>query len=185
MSVHLTFDVVDIELNAGELGEGFAQLVERADRESLHADVGEYMLNATDARFEAERAPDGTAWAPLSPATLISQYESRGKTKRALKQRTRGGDISVTAGFARFLQAKKILQDKGTRGGLRGDVSYEADGDAVRLGVSKVYGRIHQLGGEAGRGVVLPARPFLGVSDDDELVIGDIVRRWAREELGR
>ncbi|MEO0558054.1 MAG: phage virion morphogenesis protein [Bacteroidota bacterium] len=183
MSVHIRFDIVDIEGDAQALGDGFAELVLRADKEALHADIGEHMLNATDARFEAERAPDGTRWAPNSPATLISQYTSRGKRRKAFKQRAKGGDIELTAGFGRFVQAKRILQDKGVRGGLRGDISYEADGRSVRLGASKVYARIHQLGGTAGRGVTLPARPFLGLSRDDRQVIADIIVRWARESI--
>lgn len=31
-------------------------------------DVGEHLLNSTHDRFDAEVAPDGTPWAPLSPA---------------------------------------------------------------------------------------------------------------------
>ena len=184
MPIQLTFQAVDVELDAEAFGEDFARLFESLDTTSLHADIGEHLLNATDERFEAERAPDGTPWAPLSPATLVSQYSARGQTKRAFRQRTRGGDFFVTAGFGRFLESKKILQDKGVRGGLRGDVSYRAEDGLVAVGVTKVYGRIQQLGGTAGRGVTLPARPYLGVSDDDEAVIAGIVARWAQEQAG-
>lgn len=184
MSVLLVYQAVDIEVDAAPFGDAFARLLESFDTTDLHADIGEHLLNATDERFEAERAPDGTAWAPLSPATLVSQFEGRGKTKKAFKQRTRGGEFQVTAGFGRFLEQKKILQDKGVRGGLRGDVSYLAEDGRVEVGFSRVYGRIHQLGGEAGRKsapVTIPARPILGLSDDDEVVIADIIRRWASE----
>ena len=182
--IRLSYQAVDVELDARAFGDSFAALFESLDTTSLHADVGEHLLNATDERFEAERAPDGTAWAPLSPATLVSQYSKRGRTKRAFKQRVRGGEFQVTAGFGRFLESKRILQDKGVRGGLRGDVSYRAEDGRVALGVTKAYGRIHQLGGTAGRGVTLPARPYLGVSDADEAVIADVVVRWVREQTG-
>lgn len=183
MSFYLPFEAVDVELDAKPFGDAFAALVESWDTTDLHADIGEHLLNATDERFEAERAPDGTPWAPLSPATLVSQYESRGRTKRAFKQRTRRGEFQVTAGFGRFLESKRILQDKGLRGGLRGDVSYRAEDGRVSVGVSKIYGRRQHLGDEdqSAPGAI-PARPYVGVANDDEVVIASIVRRWTAEQ---
>ena len=183
MPIQLVYQAVDIELDAESFGASFVELFSDLDTTDLHADIGEHLLNSTDERFEAERAPDGTAWAPNSPATLVSQYKSRGRGRREFK-RGKGGSVELTAGFSRFLQSKRILQDKGVRGGLRGDISYRADNGSVALGVTKLYGRIHQLGGEAARGVVLPARAYLGVSDDDRQVIAGIIMRWARERTG-
>jgi len=60
----------------------------------------------------------------------------------------------------------KTLVDTGR---LRGSIGYEASPDQVVVGSNLVYARIQQLGGKAGRNhaVELPARPYLGVSDDD------------------
>ena len=60
----------------------------------------------------------------------------------------------------------KTLVDRGT---LRGSISYEASPQAVVVGSNLVYARPHQDGGKVGRGlaVTLPARPYLGISDED------------------
>lgn len=60
----------------------------------------------------------------------------------------------------------KTLVDTGR---LRGSIGYEASPDQVVVGSNLVYSRIHQLGGETGRGhaVTLPERPYLGISEED------------------
>lgn len=50
---------------------------------------------------------------------------------------------------------------------LRKSIDYAATPAKVMVGSNVVYARIHQLGGKAGKGVTLPARPYLGVSKDD------------------
>ena len=57
----------------------------------------------------------------------------------------------------------KILQDTG---GLAASIARHYGDDFATIGSNKVYARIHQLGGQAGRGgsVNLPARPYLGIS---------------------
>ncbi|MEM1055178.1 MAG: phage virion morphogenesis protein [Bacteroidota bacterium] len=183
------YQATEITLDEAVLGESFRQLFEGMDTTSLHADIGETLLISTDERFEAEVAPDGTPWAPLSPATLASAFTA-GNASRQRKRRTtkRGGED--TAGFERFRARKKILQELGIRGGLRGSIAYEAEDGSLRVGTSKAYGRAHQFGLGARSSVggrafaALPARPFIGLSDEDEAVIADIVVRWSRGRLG-
>ncbi len=187
----ITFQAVEAFIEPESAGAAFGALFDERDTTDLHADIGEHLVNATGERFEAERAPDGAPWAPLSPATLISGYQKRAKANRAFKLTGRGarsgrGNIEMTAGFARYVANKKILQEQGRRGGLLDGIVYQPGDGFVRIGTNKVYGRIHQLGGEAGRGrsIRIPARPYVGVSDDDELVIGGIIRRWIEEQVG-
>jgi phage virion morphogenesis protein len=49
-----------------------------------------------------------------------------------------------------------------------------------------VYARIHQLGGKAGRGhaVTLPARPYIGISEDDIKEARAIIRDHMVAVLG-
>ena len=60
----------------------------------------------------------------------------------------------------------KILTESSN---LRSRIVYDADVDSVALGTNVIYGAIHQLGGKAGKGhkVTIPARPYLGVNDED------------------
>lgn len=56
---------------------------------------------------------------------------------------------------------------------LRRSITYQAGDRELDLGTNVVYGRIHQLGGRAGRGhaVRIPARPYLVVQTEDETAI--------------
>jgi len=47
-------------------------------------------------------------------------------------------------------------------------------GEAARVGTNLIYGAIHQFGGEA-VGKNIPARPYLGISDDNAAEITDLV----------
>lgn len=74
----------------------------------------------------------------------------------------------------------KTLVDNAT---LRNSIGYEASAMAVMVGSNLVYARPHQEGGQVGRGlaVTLPARPYLGISDEDldeagQMVVDHIAR---------
>lgn len=59
------------------------------------------------------------------------------------------------------------------------------DGSGLEQGTDMVYAAIHQFGGEAGRNhsVTLPARPYIGINDDDEVEIDNIVEDHYRRAL--
>jgi phage virion morphogenesis protein len=61
----------------------------------------------------------------------------------------------------------KILTESGN---LRGRIVYRVGVGSVAIGTNVIYGAIQQLGGKAGKGhkVTIPARPYLGVNDEDE-----------------
>lgn len=65
-------------------------------------------------------------------------------------------------------QGGRILQDSGQ---LAASVSTRSDRSTAMVGTNKVYGAIHQFGGQAGRGrkVTIVARPFLPVTASGEL----------------
>lgn len=60
---------------------------------------------------------------------------------------------------------------------LRASISFSAAPLEAHVGSNVVYARIHQLGGQAGRGrkITLPARPYLGLSADDREEIEALV----------
>ena len=53
---------------------------------------------------------------------------------------------------------------------LKDSIDYAATSDKVMVGSNLPYARIHQLGGKTGKGhkVDMPARPYLGVSEEDK-----------------
>ena len=134
---------------------------------------GEALLRSTQERMSAQKAPDGSTWAPLHPWTR--------ETKRHSKILTE----NPQAGLAATIR----YQLDGAR--------------RVRVGSDKVYSRIHQYGGiirpvmapalaipRAGGGVrlvqkvTIPARPYLGISTDDrrelQALVGEYVHRMLR-----
>lgn len=120
-------------------------------------EIGSQMLQRTQRRFEEQQGPDGTDWPALSPVTA-----------------KRRGDASP------------ILRISGD---LYRSVSYRPDRSHVEVGTNWPYARIQQLGapqGSSGRtrrgGPIpwgnIPARPFIGLSDDDGVDVLDIIQHY-------
>jgi phage virion morphogenesis protein len=124
-----------------------------ADRSPLFDRIGAYMETSTDLNFERERAPDGQRWVPS-----LRAKEEGGKT------------LTNTAR-------------------LRQSMTHNASDDQVEVGTNVIYAGVHQggatirgkngplkfklpgLGFRSAKQVTIPARPFLGVSADDEIEI--------------
>lgn len=64
-------------------------------------------------------------------------------------------------------------------------LTYAVDRNQVEVGSNVVYARIHQLGGETGRGhaAKIPARPYLGMSKADEREALEIVTDYLKGGL--
>lgn len=132
------------------------------DLTPVMADLGAGLALSTDERFERETGPDGTRWTPLAQATILRRL---GGARRAF---TKKGTLRKPT--QRTLALMKILQ---AAGHLRGSIHHEAASDHVDVGSDRVYARIHQDGGDAGRDrkTTIPARPFLGIDLDDQAMI--------------
>lgn len=121
------------------------------DMHQVTGSIGELLLRSTRERFDTERSPEGVPWAPLSEATKRRKRHNR----------------------------DKVLTE---RGYLRGGLNFRHGRDYVEIGSDRIYASTHQFGAEkgafgstgSGRPIPfgdIPARPFLGVSDDDEAEI--------------
>lgn len=64
-------------------------------------------------------------------------------------------------------------------GYLRGTLDYRATKDELRVGTPLIYGAAHQFGRPE---IHLPARPFLGLSDEDRQDALDILAEWLQAE---
>ena len=115
------------------------------------ADIGEHLVNSHQERWHLEQSPDGVPWAPLSP-----DYAEWKQRKRP------------NAGIL-------VFDDL-----LRGQLAYVVSGRQLQVGTNRPYGARHQFGSDGpdalGRHITTPARPWLGVSDDDEAIILEIIR---------
>lgn len=126
------------------------------DMTPVYQDISEYMLQAHRQRFVTGTAPDGTPWAPKSAATL-ERYKRLGY----------GSLGKPLIGPSKALS--RLIQNFVSK-------------DGVLIGSSQIYAGVMQDGAEKGafgtnsRGDPLPwgripARPWLGISDEEELGI--------------
>ncbi|MFN3523933.1 MAG: phage virion morphogenesis protein [Phenylobacterium sp.] len=142
------------------------------DMRPLMQDIGAELENSTLDRFETNIAPDGTAWRPSLHSELT------------------GKPTLVREGY------------------LRDSVNYVLDGsDAVEVGAGGIaadYAAIHQTGGTItakGPGglaftlasgefvnvqsVTIPARPYLGISAQDDEAILEIALHYLADAAAR
>ncbi len=127
--------------------------------------IGEELQRTTQERFDQgqKQAPDGTPWARNSPVTI-----------------------------ARKGRDNPLYQ----RGNLQNTIRYQLRGaTGVEVGTNLVYGAAQQFGmvkgyaGRTRRGAPIPwgnipARPYLGLSADDETEVVRILRDYLERQTG-
>jgi phage virion morphogenesis protein len=139
--------VFEAELDLTPAQDRLARL-SASDLDALTYEIGALIEDQTRRRIADEKvAPDGTPWAPWS-----ERYE------QSLKRRNRRNPRSLLVG----------------EGNLRDSIQNYTTGEAARVGTNLVYGAIHQFGGEA-VGMPIPARPYLGLSNENAGEIEDLV----------
>lgn len=165
-----TFD--DLEVSAR-----LADLVARmSNPEPFLEAVGKHFVSAAGDNFSGEHDPDGNPWAALS-LTTIGLRDKRGQLPLAILKSNTSGKSGST---------------------LSGSINYELAGsDSVRIGSPTPYAAVHQFGAEKGslgeyswttkKGKTvegsspwgdIPARPFLGVGQDDGPAIIALAEAW-------
>lgn len=156
------------------------ELVSRAsDLTPAMRNIGEGLVTSTQVRFETETDPEGRPWKPLAVETLLrraahSQKRKNAKGESYTVRSAYNAKGDMTAAAQKRLKSLKILQHLGH---LKGSIHQAAGRDQVEVGSNLAYARIHQYGGQAGRGhkVTIPARPFLGISEGDADMIVEIL----------
>ncbi|MFN3985730.1 MAG: phage virion morphogenesis protein [Rhodocyclaceae bacterium] len=140
------------------------------------SDIGEHLAESTRQRFVSSTAPDGSRWAPNAQATYLGLLRSRDARK----------DGRINARGTAKVAGKKPL----VASGLLGEqITYQLlpDGSGVEVGTNRFAGEwaggaaVHQFGSRDGS---IPARPFLGLSSDDEVEVMEIVDRYLAGLLG-
>jgi phage virion morphogenesis protein len=72
--------------------------------------------------------------------------------------------------------AHSLLEGEGD---LIGSLDHVVDGNEVEIGSNLIYAATHQFGDEEERGI--PARPYLGLSPDNERQIERTIIEWFKE----
>lgn len=157
--------MIEIKLKDEVVQTALRQLAERlTDMTEAMEEIGEALMVSTRDRMTAGKMPDGAAFAPRSQATLDRYAAMRPPA------RPRGGPLNLY-------------------GHLIGGIFPEAGPDSVRIGSNAIQAAVMQFGqaqGASGRtardGAIpwgnIPARPYLGISDEDRSAITGIVGEW-------
>lgn len=146
---------IAIEVDDADVRAAFAKLAKAGeDQETYLNAIGAVLVSAIKLRFHTGSGVDGTPWAPV----------------------LRGG---------------VPLRNTGTH--LMNTTSYRVDGKAVVVGVAPRWAAIHHFGGTIRaktapwlvfkignrwarkKEVTIPARPFLGINQDDKDAILDVL----------
>lgn len=135
-------------------------------------EIGEDIAQSTKRRFATATSPEGTPWAPNSTVTTIPMYLG-----------AFGGSYKKDGTLSKRGEARSAskLPLTGETKALKTTINYQLDGSSgVRIGSPMVYAAMQQFGGVTSPrsmipGKIIPARPFLGLSEDDKTNILDIV----------
>ncbi|MBE2896746.1 phage virion morphogenesis protein [Pasteurellaceae bacterium HPA106] len=144
--------MIKIELDDHHVSEKLKHIVVQLKRpRKLYGVLGEQLKKIHNNRFKQEKSPDGEKWQPLSPLT----------------RQVKGND--------------HILKDSHQ---LRNTLAYNYSDQGVEFGSALKYARLHQFGGTIvpkkakrlrlgkssvyAKKVTIPARPWLGISKQDE-----------------
>lgn len=135
-----------------------------SDTRKLMTRIGAAMKGQTVRRFSQGEGPDGQPW----------KKSRRVESWRADTKRDSKGRFKKDSGKKSSPPEGQTLVDTAR---LRASISFSAAPLEAHVGSNVVYARIHQLGGQAGRGrkITLPARPYLGLSADDREEIEALV----------
>ena len=139
----------------------FARLREQTDDlRPVLGSIGTQLTESAKDRIQDEKkAPNGTAW----PSYVNPSYASLKRSGIRRKKHYPGASVWILA------PSPGGLLDHS--GNLLKSIIYNVSSDKVYVGSNEEYARRHQEGGGG-----IPARPYLGISDDDANAINQFIR---------
>lgn len=152
---------INVQIEDKAVHQAFTRLITvMGDTTPIMSAIGSGLVGSTHRRFVSQKSPDGVAWEKLNPEYKKAKRNSR------------------------------ILTESGR---LRDSISHRAGRDQVTVGTNTPYAAVHQLGATIkpksashlvfrlasgivlAKSVTIPARPYLGISDDDQVMISETV----------
>ena len=176
------------ESNIGKVEATVAQIERRLAQPGQLLDaIGEYLLESTQRRFGSQTAPDGTPWAALQPRYAKRKKYGKGKILtlrgylRSQMRWQRDGADAVLVGSNR--EYAGIHQHGGeidmpARQATQYLRKNARTGKVGLLFVKKKKANHTRQITIGAHKVIMPARPFLGVSNADGSEISQITLAW-------
>ena len=199
-------DTLTVRLDSAPVLARLQEIARRVDDLSpAMRGIGELVAESTKERFASSTGPDGQRWKPMAQATVLArlakisgQYAAYTNLKTRKEGRTRVGDKKgyfdkggKIAGQGTLAVANmRPLVDTGM---LQDTIRYQLTpgGNGVEIGTNRFSNTdedgweggaaVHQFGSRDGN---IPARPFLGLSANDEREILDVLDRFLRQAIG-
>lgn len=150
---------IDIRYDDAEVRRGLNRLLRAArDLSPAMREIAGHLVDSAEENLRRQAAPDGTPWKPLADRTLADRRRQNFGVRPILE---RSGD-------------------------LFGTIQADHDKRSAAAGTNLVYAALHQFGGLPGMPpapAAVPARPFLGVTDDHRDMILDTIREHLRRAV--
>ncbi|EPO8089446.1 phage virion morphogenesis protein [Pseudomonas aeruginosa] len=157
-----------------------------ADPKPMLRDIGEFLLIAHDRRFASQASPDGTPWLALSPRYLKRKRKNPDKIlvldgflKNTLRYQV--GDNELLFGTNRIYGAMMHFGGSIDIAARSQQAYFRQDGKSGEVGnlfVNKKRSNFSQWVTIGAYTIQIPARPWLGISDDDNYAIAGIAMRY-------
>jgi phage virion morphogenesis protein len=144
-------------------------------------DIGEYLVDSTRRRFQRAEAPDGTPWAPNSQTTILQYLDKFSSSYSKKTGKISSAGANRTAGKKPLTGETKQLSTK---------IYARVTDHSVDVGSPLEYAGTQQFGAKKGSFTGgkspwgdIPARPFLGLSNDDKVAVLDILQEHLSDAL--
>lgn len=171
--------MISVEVNDKQITATLAGIEGKlANQAELMAQIAELLLDSTVERFQTGTAPDGTPWAPKS-STTIAAYEAR---KEPVSLKPLIGPTKSLSNISNFATASGDDWARISSRAIQSAVmQFGAPQGAFGafMGIDK-RGRRHFHSIPWGD---IPARPFLGISAEDEENVMAAIEEWLSSAL--
>lgn len=141
-----------------------AVVLSRRNVESILLKIHKDRFEPPGTNRRAQKGPDGTPWEQISRLAIHTRRENRQANQALVDTGALVGSITIVRG-----RLNRAL----TTGFARATVGIPASDPNFEKGI------LHQGGGENELGFGVPARPFIGINDNDLQELDDLINRAA------
>lgn len=181
--------MLEVVIDTTAVGKALNDLIERlGDLTTPLNDIAEYLHQSTDDRFTKQVAPDGSPWAPLAPSTLARKkggriLRNKGTLQDTLRHLVSNNELAF--GTDRPYGAIHQYGGKIEQAARSQQVYFRQgkDGSVGNRFVKKRQSNFAQWITRGSHDTEIKARPYLGLSAEDDAEILVIIRNYLLEPV--
>ena len=181
--------MLEVSVDTSPVGKALDDLMERlGDLTTPLNDIAEYLHQSTDDRFRQQVAPDGSPWAPLAPSTLARKkggriLRAKGTLQDTLRHNVSSNELSF--GTDRIYGAIHQFGGKVKHASRSQQVYFRQgqDGSVGNRFVKKSKSNFAQWVTRSAHDAEMKARPYLGLSSEDDIEVLAIIQDYLMEPI--